>query len=159
MLLSASANNTYLRDVPSSRLVETIGNIQAPNQGGTLGRLNYVEVNDQYAFFCGSIQLRAFARGGGALVYHLGMKDLPCTYWDVLPDSDDVPCASSLFQPQLLHEAYHVSSTCQSNCVAAHVSSSGKDMDRIRDLHLDAQLQIPHPLRGRSQQHSNPPQL
>ncbi|KAG2116175.1 hypothetical protein DEU56DRAFT_173770 [Suillus clintonianus] len=127
-LLSAGANNAYLWDVPTSRLVETIGNIQAPNQGGTLGRLNYVEVNDQYAFFCGSIQLRVFARGGGALVYHLGMKDLPCTYWDVLPDSDDVPCASSLFQPQLLHEAYHVSSTCQSNFVAAHVSSSGKDI-------------------------------
>ncbi|KAG0706677.1 hypothetical protein DFH29DRAFT_137501 [Suillus ampliporus] len=142
-LLSAGANNAYLWNVPTSRLVETINNIQAPNQDGTLGRLNYVEVNDQYAFFCGSIQLRIFARGGGALVCHLAMKDLPHTNWDVLPDSTDVPCSSSLFEPQRLHEAFHVSGTSQSNFVAgkfyvsvyiiyslcaAHVSSSGKDM-------------------------------
>ncbi|KAG0695736.1 hypothetical protein DFH29DRAFT_879841 [Suillus ampliporus] len=58
----------------------------------------------------------------------LGMKDLPCTHWDVLPDSDNVLFPSLLFQPQRLLEAYHVSSTSQSNFIAAHVSSSGKDM-------------------------------
>ncbi|KAG1742642.1 uncharacterized protein EDB91DRAFT_1127241 [Suillus paluster] len=127
-LLSAGAINAYLWDIPTSRLVETISNIQAPNQDGMLGRLNYVEVNDHYAFFCGSIQLRIFARGGGALVYHLAMKDLPSTNWDVLPDSNDVPCTSSLYQPQRLHETFHVSETSQSHFVAVHVSSSGKDL-------------------------------
>lgn len=127
-LLSAGANYAYLWDVPTSRLVETISNIQAPNQDGTLGTLCYVEVNDQYAFFCGSNQLRIFARGGGALVYHLCMKDLQRINWDVLPDNSDDPCPSSLFQPQRLHEAYHVSSTSPSTFVAAHVSTSGKDI-------------------------------
>ncbi|KAG1842276.1 hypothetical protein DFJ58DRAFT_666062 [Suillus subalutaceus] len=127
-LLSAGANNAYLWDVPTSRLVETISNIQAPNQDGILGSICYVEVNDQYAFFCGSNQLRIFARGGGALVYHLCMKDLQRITWDVLPDNSDEPCPSSFFQPQRLHEAYHVCSTSRSNFVAAHVSSSGKDI-------------------------------
>ncbi|KAG1726149.1 hypothetical protein EDB19DRAFT_1753265 [Suillus lakei] len=127
-LLSAGANNAYLWDVPTSRIVETIGNIQAPNQSGTLGRLNYVEVNDHYAIFCGSIQLRIFARSGGALVYHLSMKDLPRTNWDVLPDHNDDPCPSSLFQPQRLLEACHISSTSEINFIAAHVPSSGKDI-------------------------------
>ncbi|KAG1750293.1 hypothetical protein EDD22DRAFT_916567 [Suillus occidentalis] len=127
-LLSAGVNHAYLWDVPTSRLVETISNIQAPNKDGTLGPLSYVEVNDQYAFFCGSNQLRIFARDGGALVYHLCMKNLQFTTWDVLPSNGDDPCPSSLFQPQRLHEAYHVSSTSQSNFIAAHVSSSGKDI-------------------------------
>jgi hypothetical protein len=127
-LLSAGANNAYLWDVPTSCLVETISNIQAPNQDGILESIRYVEVNDQYAFFCGSNQLRIFARGGGALVYHLSMKDLQRISWDVLPDNSDDTCPSSLFQPQRLHEAYHVSSTYRSNFVAAHVSSSGKDI-------------------------------
>ncbi|KAG2137005.1 hypothetical protein DEU56DRAFT_804506 [Suillus clintonianus] len=73
MLLSAGENNAYLWDVPTSRPVETTGNIQAPNEGGTLGRLNYVEVNNQYAFFCGSIQLRFFCKvqwGHGLLSGH-----------------------------------------------------------------------------------------
>lgn len=123
-LLSAGANYAYLWDVPTSRLVETITNIQAPNQDGTLGTLCYVEVNDQYAFFCGSNQLRIFARGGGALVYHLCMKDLQRINWDVLPDNSDDPCPSSLFQPQRLHEAYHVSSTSPSTFVAGKVHTS-----------------------------------
>ncbi|KAG2336881.1 hypothetical protein BDR05DRAFT_896120, partial [Suillus weaverae] len=123
-LLSAGANNAYLWDVPTSRLVETISNIQAPNQDGTLGPLSYVEVNDQYAFFCGANQLRIFARGGGALVYHLGIKDLQCINWDVLPDNSNNPCPSWLLQPQRLHEAYHVSSTSQSNFVAGKVYTS-----------------------------------
>lgn len=127
-LLSAGANNAYLWDVPTSCLVETITNIQAPNPDGILGSITYVEVNDQYAFFCGSNQLRIFARGGGALVYHLCMKDLQRISWDVLPDHSIDPCPSSFFQPQRLHEAYHVSSTSRSNFVAAHVSSSGKDI-------------------------------
>ncbi|KAG2066979.1 hypothetical protein BDR04DRAFT_1105821 [Suillus decipiens] len=127
-LLSATVNQAYLWDVPTSCLIETITNIQAPNQDGTLGRLNYVEVNDQYAFFCGSNQLRIFARGGGALVYHLCMKDLQLVSWDVLPDNSAELCPSSLLEPQRLHEAYHVSSTSQCDFVAAHVSSSGKDI-------------------------------
>ncbi|KAG2144676.1 uncharacterized protein EDB93DRAFT_1152673 [Suillus bovinus] len=127
-LLSAGANYAYLWDVSTSSLVETINNIQTPNQDGTLGTLCYVEVNDQYAFFCGSNQLRIFARGGGALVYHLCMKDLQRVNWDVLPDNNDDPSPSSLFQPQRLHEAYHVSSSSPSNFVAAHVSTSGKDI-------------------------------
>ncbi|KAG2119243.1 hypothetical protein BD769DRAFT_1390543 [Suillus cothurnatus] len=93
-----------------------------------LESIRYAEVNNQYAFFCGSNQLRIFARGGGALVYHLSMKDLQRISWDVLPDNSDDTCPSSLFQPQRLHEAYHVSSTYRSNFVAAHVSSSGKDI-------------------------------
>ncbi|KAG2364836.1 hypothetical protein BDR07DRAFT_1482157 [Suillus spraguei] len=127
-LLSAAANQAYLWDVPTSCLIETISNLQAPNQDGALGPLNYVEVNDQYAFFCGSNQLRIFARGGGALVYHLCVRDLQLVNWDVLPDSSDEPCPSSLLEPQRLHEAYHVSSTSQSDFVAAHVSSSGKNI-------------------------------
>ncbi|KAG2744373.1 hypothetical protein P692DRAFT_20133680 [Suillus brevipes Sb2] len=89
---------------------------------GTLGPLSYVEVNDQYAFFCGSNQLRIFLRDGGALVYHLCMKNLQFATWDVLPGNGDDPCPSSLFQPQRLHEAYHVPSTSQSNFIA------GKDI-------------------------------
>jgi hypothetical protein len=85
---------------------------------GTLGPLSYVEVNDQYAFFCGSNQLRIFSRDGGALVYHLCMKNLQFATWDVLPGNGDDPCPSSLFQPQRLHEAYHVPSTSQSNFIA-----------------------------------------
>jgi hypothetical protein len=123
-LLSAGANNAYLWDVPTSCLVETISNIQAPNQDGILESIRYVEVNDQYAFFCGSNQLRIFARGGGALVYHLSMKDLQRISWDVLPDNSDDTCPSSLFQPQRLHEAYHVSSTYRSNFVAGKFYTS-----------------------------------
>ncbi|KIK43739.1 hypothetical protein CY34DRAFT_11515 [Suillus luteus UH-Slu-Lm8-n1] len=122
-LLSAGVNHAYLWDVPTSRLVETISNIQAPNKDGTLGPLSYVEVNDQYAFFCGSNQLRIFARDGGALVYHLCMKNLQFATWDVHPGNGYDQCPSSLFQPQRLQEAYHVSSISQT-----HVSSSGKDI-------------------------------
>ncbi|OAX37699.1 hypothetical protein K503DRAFT_719361 [Rhizopogon vinicolor AM-OR11-026] len=127
-LLSANANDAYIWDVPTSRLVETISNLQAPNEDGPLGRLNYVDVNDKYVFICGSVQLRIFAREGGALVYHLTKKSLPPMHWDILPESNNVTCPSSLFQSQRLHEAFHVSESSLSNFKAAHVSSSGKDL-------------------------------
>jgi hypothetical protein len=146
-LLSAGVNHAYLWDVPTSRLIETISNIQAPNKDGTLGSLSYVEVNDQYAFFCGSNQLRIFARDGGALVYHLCTKNLQFTTWDVLPSNGDDPCPSSLFQPQRLHEAYHVSSTSQSNFIA------GKFYLSIYTIYsLCAQLM--YPLRARTSRSS-----
>jgi hypothetical protein len=114
-LLSANANDAYLWDVPTSRLVETISNIHVRNQDESLGRLNYVDVNDKYVFICGSVQLRIFAREGGALVYHLTKKMLPRTHWDVVPESNNVACPSSLFQPQRLSEACHVTDSSQSN--------------------------------------------
>jgi len=114
-LLSAGLNNAYLWDVPTSRLVETISNIQAPNKDGPLGRLNYVDVNDKYVFICGLVQLRIFAREGGALVYYLTKKMLPRTHWDVLPESNDAVYPSSLFQPQRLQEASHVSHSSDGN--------------------------------------------
>lgn len=114
-LLSANTNDAYLWDVPTSRLVETISNVQVPNQDGSLGRLNYVDVNDKYVFICGSVQLRIFAREGGALVYYLTKKILPRMHWDVVPDSNNVACSSSLFQPQRLFEACHVTDSSLSN--------------------------------------------
>jgi hypothetical protein len=109
-LLSAGSDSAYLWDVPTSRLVETISDIQVPNQDGALGSLTYVDVNDKYVVVCGLIQLRVFARDGGALVYYLTKKMLPSTHWDVLPESKliNVACPSSLFQPQRLHQAFHV---------------------------------------------------
>ncbi|OAX35083.1 hypothetical protein K503DRAFT_773852 [Rhizopogon vinicolor AM-OR11-026] len=127
-LIIANENNAYVWDVPTSRHVETISNIQGKDQHGNLGHLNYVDVNDKYAFFCGSLQLRIFARDGGGLVYKLTKKMLPRTQWDVLPESNSVACLSSLFQPQQLHEALHRSKSSASNFKAAHVSSSGKDL-------------------------------
>lgn len=114
-LIIASANNAYIWDVATSRLVETISNIQVKNQHGNLGQLNYVDVSDQYAFFCGSLQLRIFARDGGGLVLHLTKKMLPRTQWDVLPEGNNVACLSSLFQPQQLHPAFHASKSPTNN--------------------------------------------
>ncbi|OJA19664.1 hypothetical protein AZE42_02828, partial [Rhizopogon vesiculosus] len=129
-LILASKNNAYVWDVPTSRLVETISNIQGGDQHGSLGCLNYVDVNDKYAFVCGSLQLRIFRRNGGGLVYKLTKKMLPRTQWDVLQESNNVACLSSLFQPQQLHEALHrsKSKSSASSFKAAHVSSSGKDL-------------------------------
>jgi hypothetical protein len=145
-LISASADNAYLWDVPTSRLVEKISNIRVSDRDGTLGYLNYVGVNDQYAFICGFNQLRIFARGGGALIYNLTKEMLPCPRWNVFPESNNVSCPSSFFQSQHLHEEFHLSrDSLASNFKAgkfqtmihildytlffvAQVSASGKDL-------------------------------
>jgi len=114
-LIVANENNAYLWDISTCRLVETIENIQGRNQCGILGQLHNVDVNDHYAFFCGSVQLRIFARNGGALVYHLTEKMLPRTRWNVLPENNNVACLSSLFRPQQLQEAFRVSKSSPRN--------------------------------------------
>ncbi|OAX35082.1 hypothetical protein K503DRAFT_868495 [Rhizopogon vinicolor AM-OR11-026] len=125
-LITVAKNDTYLWDVPTSRRVQTTANIQARNQDGTPGEFASVDVNDKYAFLCGSHQLRIFARDGGVLVYHLTTKMLLRTRWDVLPASNNVACFSSLFQPQKLHAKVH--HTYRSILKAVRVSSSGNDM-------------------------------
>ncbi|KIJ13815.1 hypothetical protein PAXINDRAFT_80194 [Paxillus involutus ATCC 200175] len=107
-MLASATNNAYIWDVPRSRLVEVIRDIQRPRNGSIMGRINYVEVNDHYAFICGSTQLRIFSREGGALVYHLSTKDLPDMAWDVLrPEGESGGASSSILEPQTLHKSHH----------------------------------------------------
>jgi hypothetical protein len=39
---------------------------------------------------------------------------LPRTHWDVLQDSNNIAYPSSLFQPQRLHETFHVAESSAS---------------------------------------------
>ncbi|KAH7889270.1 hypothetical protein F5I97DRAFT_495561 [Phlebopus sp. FC_14] len=127
-LLASATHNAYLWDVPKARLVETIRDIQQVRDGNMLGRINYVEVNDRYAFLCGSFQFRIFAREGGALVFHLATKQLSRQSWDIVPSYDAPHTASTILEPQMLQEAFHVPSSTEGEFMALHVSSSGKDI-------------------------------
>jgi len=99
-LLVASENNAYIWDVPEGRLVETIRDIQRSRHDDRLGIINYVEVSDKYAFICGSIQLRIFERGGGALVFQFSPKNIGHKLWRVL--HEDPGPSDSIVKPQNL---------------------------------------------------------
>ena len=88
-LLVASEDNAYIWNVPEGRLVETIRDIQKSRHDDRLGVISYVEVNDKYAFICGSNQLRIFERGGGTLVFQLSPKDLGTETWRISPHADN----------------------------------------------------------------------
>ncbi|KAG6330160.1 hypothetical protein ID866_8928, partial [Astraeus odoratus] len=125
-LLAASEGNAYLWHVPQGRLVETIRNIQRVRDNDDLGRICYVEVNDKYAFICGTKQLRIFERQGGALVYHLSPKCLPPKALQVL--HSDGGAGSTLFAtPQELSNR-HVKTVDDGCFLAVHVSGDGRDI-------------------------------
>lgn len=72
LLLAASQEQAFIWDVPTGRLVATIDNMQARVNGEVLGRVNYVELNEDYVVVCGSKQLRIFLnRPQGICVYSL----------------------------------------------------------------------------------------
>ncbi|KAI6012770.1 hypothetical protein F5J12DRAFT_685805, partial [Pisolithus orientalis] len=123
-LLASAAENAYLWDVSQGRLVETIGSIQKRYHHQTLGHIHYVEVNDKYAFICGSNQLRIFERGGGALVYDLSPRDLLRKVWSV---EEHPPFDSSVVKCQKLVEK-DLNSTTDDQFMAVHVSGNGKDI-------------------------------
>ncbi|KAF9237080.1 hypothetical protein BU15DRAFT_12876, partial [Melanogaster broomeanus] len=128
-LLASASNNAYLWDVPRSQLVGVIRDTQQPRNGNTLGSINYVEVNDQYAFICGSTSLRIFSREGGALVYQLSTRELSRLAWDVLPAGQSGVASSSILQPQMLQQTYHVPSSMPfGEFMALHISASGNDI-------------------------------
>ncbi|KAH7911613.1 hypothetical protein BJ138DRAFT_1125884 [Hygrophoropsis aurantiaca] len=128
-LITTAMDCAYLWDIPTSRLVQVISNIQTANAPGLLGRVNYVEVNDRYAFICGSSQLRIFERESGTVVFHVAVSDLPPIQWDVLPQP--IPTTSRcLLVPCKISQASHVRSSGAGlgDFMAVHVSPSGKDL-------------------------------
>ncbi|KAH7926868.1 hypothetical protein BV22DRAFT_1111448 [Leucogyrophana mollusca] len=127
-LIAAAVNCAYLWDIPTSRLVQMIPDIQMANAPGRLGIINYVEVSDHYAFFCGSSQLRIFERETGTVVFHTTVSELPSTQWDVLP-GQAAAIAGHMLVSHKLTQASHVRGPGrQDEFFAVHVSSSGKDM-------------------------------
>ncbi|KAI6017465.1 hypothetical protein EDC04DRAFT_2576716 [Pisolithus marmoratus] len=104
-LLVSGSENAYLWDVSEGRLVETIGDIQRRYHDKTLGSIKYVEVNDKYAFICGSNQLRIFERGGGALVYGLSPRSLLGKVWNVVPSGEHPASGSSIVERQGLQKS------------------------------------------------------
>lgn len=82
-LFAAGVNDAFVWDVLRGRLDETITDIQRRDQGATLGAINYVEVNERYAFVCGCHQLRIFTRDGGALLYSISPPMIPTREWIV----------------------------------------------------------------------------
>ena len=101
-LLVANQNNAYIWNVPEGRLVETIRDIQKSRHDDRLGFVRYVEVNDKYAFICGSNKLRIFERGGGALVFQLSPKDLGTKIWHISPQANTPNRFNSIVKPQAL---------------------------------------------------------
>lgn len=101
-LLAAATENAYLWDVPRSQLISVIRNIQRQHP---LTAINYVEVNDLYAFICDGRGLRIFAREGGALLYQLSAMELSNATWDVLPQTRGL--SSSVVHPQMLLPNQH----------------------------------------------------
>jgi len=104
-LLAAATDNAYIWDVPRSQLVSVIRNIQRQHHNLPLAAINYVEVNDLYAFICGGRGLRIFAREGGALLYQLSTMELSSATWDVLPQTRGL--SSSVVHPQMLLHNQH----------------------------------------------------
>ncbi|EGN92333.1 hypothetical protein SERLA73DRAFT_117516 [Serpula lacrymans var. lacrymans S7.3] len=138
-LLSTAVNNAYMWDVPTSKLVQSITGIQAvtpDTQSRPLGRINYVEVNDRYAFICGSQQLRVFSKEGGALVFSLSPEHLvQSRQWHVLwPGDAPSPVQDNILAPNpvsLVYPSYSGASAGQNHfgaLMAVHVSSSGRDL-------------------------------
>lgn len=73
-LAVATLGCVYLWDIPSARLVEAMGGIQALHleaNGTMFGDINYVDLNEQYVFLCGSSGFRLLRRNGGALALAL----------------------------------------------------------------------------------------
>jgi hypothetical protein len=70
-LLSANARRAFLHDVRTGELVQTID--VGGSGGGRLGGLGlcYVDVNERYAFVCGSRALHVLARDSGAEVLRI----------------------------------------------------------------------------------------
>ncbi|KAI6102623.1 hypothetical protein EDD17DRAFT_695695 [Pisolithus thermaeus] len=128
-LLASAAENAYVWDVSQGRLIETICDIQRRHRGQTLGHIRYVEVNDKYAFICGSNQLRIFERGSGALVYGLSPKNLARKVWNMLsPGKQAVPNSSTVQRQKLRQSNLTTSSSADDRFMAVHVSGNGKDI-------------------------------
>ncbi|KAL4068868.1 hypothetical protein V8B97DRAFT_2024543 [Scleroderma yunnanense] len=126
-LLVAGEDNAYIWNVPEGRLVETIRDIQKSRHDDRLGIINYVEVDDKYAFICGSNQFRIFERGGGALVFQLSPKDLLPKAWHVLSSGDDHATAYSIVKPQKLQlSPLKVNTNMLTKFKAVHISSDGR---------------------------------
>lgn len=71
-LVMSSEERTFIWDVQTAHLNITIQDIQRPIGGAVLGRINYVELCEQYIVICGSKQLRIFSNSPrGDLLYHL----------------------------------------------------------------------------------------
>ena len=83
-------------------MVETIHDLQKSRHDDRLGFVGYVEVNDKYAFICGSNKLRIFERGGGALVFQLSPKDLGTKMWRISPQANNFSRFNSIVKPQRL---------------------------------------------------------
>jgi len=75
-LLVASFTRAYLYDVVSAQLIQTIQVIQA-NGPDLIIDINYVELNDDYVFICGSSWLRVFKRSNGQLAYSVPSTSVP----------------------------------------------------------------------------------
>lgn len=72
ILVMASEERAFLWDVQTAHLKITIQDIQRPIEGTILGRINYVELCEQYVVICGSKQLRIFSNSPrGDLLYHI----------------------------------------------------------------------------------------
>ncbi|KAI6104530.1 hypothetical protein EDD16DRAFT_1714699 [Pisolithus croceorrhizus] len=128
-LLASATENAYLWDVSQGRLIETICDIQRWHHDQTLGHIQYVEVNDKYAFICGSSQLRIFERGGGALVYDLSPKNLVRKVWNILSfDEHPAPNSSIVKRQKLQQSDLTTSSSADDQFMAVHVSGNGKDI-------------------------------
>ncbi|KAH7926823.1 hypothetical protein BV22DRAFT_1086128 [Leucogyrophana mollusca] len=127
-LIAATADRAYLWDIPTSRLVQTIPDIQMANAPGRLGTINSVEVSDQYALFCGSSQLRIYERETGTVVFHTTVSELPSTQWDMLPGRAAATAGHMLVSCKLAQASHVGGPGGQDEFFAVHVSSSGKDM-------------------------------
>lgn len=67
-----SQHNAYLWDIPSGTLSQTIHGIQDLGGGqSTLGSVTYVDVNSDYVFVCGALELRVFSREDSTLFLRL----------------------------------------------------------------------------------------
>jgi hypothetical protein len=69
-LLVASEAQAFVWDIPTMTNTITIHDTQTVVDG-SLGRINYVEMNDRYIIICGSHQLRIFSKNQGALLFHI----------------------------------------------------------------------------------------
>lgn len=126
-LLVAADENAYLWDVSEGHLIETIRDIQRRHDDQTLGRIQYVEVNDKYAFICGSNQLRIFERGGGALVYALSPRNLVRKVWNILPEHP-APNSTIVKRQKLQQSDLITNSSADDRFMAVHVSGNGRDI-------------------------------
>lgn len=104
-LAVVGTQNAYLYDIPTCELVKTIPNLQIIVHGETLGEINYVEVDSNHVYVCGSIQLRIFDRTSGALIFsisstHYNIVDRGIT---VQPRPESIPTGSVTVCPLIAH--------------------------------------------------------